>query len=183
METNDWPGKQYRNDIARSAINAPVQSEPTPPESCMTYAGAGVSISAGNELAERTKALIKLIARPGVSGDLGGFGGIFDPAKAGYKEVPLLVTGTDGAGTELQITQAINKHDTIGIDLEAMNVNDLIAQGAEPLYFTDVFSCSRLDVSIAEDIIKGICGGCKDARCALVTGETADMAEFFLSGR
>lgn len=95
----------------------------------------------------------------------------------------MLVTGTDGVGTELHIARAINKHDTIGIDLKAMNVNDLIAQGAEPLYFTDVFSCSRLDVSIAEDVIKGICGGCKDARCALVTGEIADMAEFFLSGR
>lgn len=183
METIDWPGKHYRKDIAHRAINAPVQSKATPPESGMTYAGAGVSISAGNELVERIKALVKSTARPGASGDLGGFGGVFDLAKAGYKEVPLLVTGTDGVGTKLQIAQAINKHDTIGIDLVAMNVNDLIVQGAEPLYFTDVFSCSRLDVSIAEDVIKGICDGCKDARCALVGGETAEMAEFFLSGR
>ena len=183
METIDWPGKHYRKDIAHKAINALAQSEPTPPESGMTYAGAGVSISAGNELVERIKALVKSTARPGASGDLGGFGGVFDPAKAGYKEVPLLVTGTDGVGTKLQIAQAVNKHDTIGIDLVAMNVNDLIVQGAEPLYFTDVFSCSRLDVSIAEDVIKGICDGCKDARCALVGGETAEMAEFFLNGR
>ena len=183
METIDWPGKHYRKDIAHRAINAPAQSKPITPEPGMTYAGAGVSISAGNELVERIKALVKSTSRPGASGDLGGFGGVFDLAKAGYKEVPLLVTGTDGVGTKLQIAQAINKHDTIGIDLVAMNVNDLIVQGAEPLYFTDVFSCSRLDVSIAEDVIKGICDGCKDARCALVGGETAEMAEFFLSGR
>ena len=183
METIDWPGKHYRKDIAHRAINAPTLSNQVPPESGMTYAGAGVSISAGNELVERIKSLVKSTARPGASSDLGGFGGVFDLAKAGYKEVPLLVTGTDGVGTKLQIAQAINKYDTIGIDLVAMNVNDLIVQGAEPLYFTDVFSCSRLDVSIAEDVIKGICDGCKDARCALVGGETAEMAGFFLSDR
>ena len=182
METIDWPGKHYRTDIAHRAIKHPDQSEQKPNGSGMTYAAAGVSISAGNELVERIKALVKSTTRPGASGDLGGFGGVFDLAKAGYKEVPLLVTGTDGVGTKLQIAQTVNKHDTIGIDLVAMNVNDLIVQGAEPLYFTDVFSCSKLDVSIAEDVIKGICDGCKDAQCALVGGETAEMAGFFLSG-
>ena len=183
MSTIDWPGKHYRKDIGHRAVNAPAQSKPTSHESGMTYAGAGVSISAGNELVERIKALVKSTARPGASGDLGGFGGVFDLAQAGYTEVPLLVTGTDGVGTKLQIAQVIHQHDTIGIDLVAMNVNDLVVQGAEPLYFTDVFSCSKLDVSIAEDVIKGICDGCKEARCALVGGETAEMAEFFLSGR
>lgn len=181
IETIDWPGKHYRKDIAHKATSATAQSKPTPFESGMTYAGAGVSISAGNELVERIKALVKSTARLGASGELGGFGGVFDLAEAGYNEPPLLVTGTDGVGTKLQIAQAINKHDTIGIDLVAMNVNDLIVQGAEPLFFTDVFSCSRLDVSIAEDVIKGICNGCREARCALVGGETAEMADFFLS--
>ena len=183
METIDWPGKHYRTDIAHRAINAPAESEPTSPEFSMTYEGAGVSISAGNELVERIKIFVKSTARPGASGELGGFGGVFDLAEAGYKEAPLIVTGTDGVGTKLQVAQAMGKHDTIGIDLVAMNVNDLIVQGAEPLYFTDVFSCSRLDVSIAVDVIRGICDGCKDAQCALVGGETAEMADFFLSDR
>lgn len=163
-------------------MECPAQSGLTPSEPGMTYAGAGVSISAGNELVDRIKALAKSTTRPGASGDLGGFGAVFDLAEAGYKEVPLLVTGTDGVGTKLQIAQAINKHDTVGIDLVAMNANDLIVQGAEPLYFTDVFSCSKLDVSIAEAVIKGICDGCKNAGCALVGGETAEMSGFFLAG-
>ena len=183
QESIDWPGKYCRKDIAHRATNAFAPSQPAPLQSGMTYAGAGVSISAGNELVERIKALVKLTARSGASGDLGGFGGVFDLAAAGYKETPLLVTGTDGVGTKLQIAQATNKHDTIGIDLVAMNANDLVVQGAEPLFFTDVFSCSRLNVDIAEDVIKGICQGCKDAGCALVGGETAEMAEFFLSDR
>lgn len=183
MENIDWPGKHCRSDIAHRAMNISVKSEPARSQSGMTYAEAGVSITAGNELVERIKIHVKSTARPGASGDLGGFGGVFDLAKAGYKEVPLLVTGTDGVGTKLQIAQATNKHDTIGIDLVAMNVNDLIVQGAEPIYFTDVFSCSKLDVSIAEDVVKGICDGCKESRCALVGGETAEMADFFLPGR
>ncbi|KAL8681531.1 MAG: hypothetical protein Q9186_002347 [Xanthomendoza sp. 1 TL-2023] len=183
MESIDWPGMHYRKDIAHRALKATAPSQPTHPETGMTYAGAGVSISAGNELVERIKAHVKSTARLGASGDLGGFGGVFDLAKAGYKEVPYLVTGTDGVGTKLQIAQAINTHDTVGIDLVAMNVNDLIVQGAEPLYFTDVFTCSRLDVSIAEDVIKGVCHGCKEAQCALVGGETAEMADFFVFGR
>lgn len=149
----------------------------------MTYDAAGVSITAGNELVDRIRALVKSTAIPGYSSDLGGFGGVFDLSEAGYKESPLLVTGTDGVGTKLQIAQAINKHDTVGIDLVAMNVNDLIVQGARPLYLTDVFSCSKLDVSIAEDVIKGICDGCKEAGCALMGGETAEMPGFFVSGR
>ena len=185
MESIEWPGKYCRKDIAHRALRTTTSapSEPVPSESGMTYAGVGVSISAGNELVERIKALVKSTARPGASGDIGSFGGVFDLAEAGYQEVPLLVTGTDGVGTKLQIAQAVNKHDTIGIDLVAMNVNDLIVQGAKPLYMTDIFSCSRLSVNIAEDVIKGICEGCKEAGCALVGGETAEMADFFLSDR
>ena len=179
IDTISWPGKHYRKDIAHRAMTASARSQSIPPESSMTYAGAGVSISAGNELVERIKALVRSTARAGASGDLGGFGGVIDLAKAGYEEVPLLVTGTDGVGTKLRIAQAMNKNDTIGIDLVAMNVNDLVVQGAEPLYFTDVFSCGRLDVDIAEEVIKGICDGCKEAGCALVGGETAEMADFF----
>ena len=183
IDTISWPGKHCRKDIAHRAMTPSARSQSIAPASGMTYAGAGVSISAGNELVERIKALAKSTARPGASGDLGGFGGVIDLAKAGYKEVPLLVTGTDGVGTKLRIAQAMNKNDTIGIDLVAMNVNDLVVQGAEPLFFTDVFSCGRLDVDIAEDVIKGICDGCKEAGCVLVGGETAEMADFFLPGQ
>ena len=183
IDTISWPGKHYRKDIAHRAMTPSARSQSIAPESGMTYAGAGVSISAGNELVERIKALAKSTARPGASGDLGGFGGVIDLANAGYKEVPLLVTGTDGVGTKLRIAQAMKKNDTIGIDLVAMNVNDLVVQGAEPLFFTDVFSCGRLDVDIAEDVIKGICNGCKEAGCVLVGGETAEMADFFLPGQ
>ena len=183
IDTVSWPGKHYRKDIAHRAMTASARSQSIPPGSSMTYTGAGVSISAGNELVERIKALVKSTARPGASGDLGGFGGVIDLAKAGYEEVPLLVTGTDGVGTKLRIAQAMNKNDTIGIDLVAMNVNDLVVQGAEPLYFTDVFSCGRLSVEIAEEVIKGICDGCKETGCALVGGETAEMADFFLPGQ
>ncbi|KAL9601285.1 MAG: hypothetical protein Q9219_002580 [cf. Caloplaca sp. 3 TL-2023] len=183
MNTVEWPGKYYRKDIGWRASAPLAHNVPALPDLGLTYAAAGVSISAGNELVERIKTHVRSTARPGALGGLGGFGGVFDPARAGYSEVPLLVTGTDGVGTKLQIAQAINKHDTVGIDLVAMNVNDLIVQGAEPLFFTDVFSCSELDVSIAEDVIKGVCDGCKTAQCALIGGETAEMAGFFPPGR
>lgn len=161
----------------------PAQNGLIPSEPGMTYDATGVSVSAGNELVDRIRALVKSTAIPGCSSELGGFGGVFDIFEAGYKESPLLVTGTDGVGTKLLIAQAINKHDTVGIDLVAMNVNDLIVHGAKPLYLTNVFSCSKLDVSVAEDVIKGICDGCKDAGCALIGGETAEMAGFFVPDR
>ena len=183
MDTIQWPGKHYRKDIAHRAIKAPEQSQEASSKPGMTYAEAGVSITAGNELVQRIKPLVKSTARLGASIELGGFGGVFDLTTAGYKDVPNLVTGTDGVGTKLQIAQAMQKHDTIGIDLVAMNANDLIVQGAEPLYFTDVFSCSRLDVNIAESVISGVCEGCKEASCALVGGETAEMPNFFLDDR
>ncbi|KAL9607661.1 MAG: hypothetical protein Q9167_007449 [Letrouitia subvulpina] len=183
IDTISWPGKHYRKDIAHRAMTVSARSPPTSLESGMTYAGAGVSISAGVELVERIRSLVKKTAIPAALSELGGFGGVIDPVKAGYEEVPLLITATDGVGTKLQVAQAINIHSTIGIDLLAMNANDIIVHGAKPLYFTDVFSCSKLDVNIAEDVIKGICDGCKEAGCALVGGETAEMADFFLPGR
>ena len=141
MQTIDWPGKHYRKDIAHRAINASGENEPKAPGPAMDYASAGVSISAGNELVVRIKAPVKSTARPGASSEIGGFGGIFDPAEIGYKDLPLFVFGTDGVGTKLQIAQAINKHDTVGIDLVAMNANDLVVQGAEVrhAYLNDLF--------------------------------------------
>ena len=180
MESIDWPGKYCRTDIGHRALRSKV-AEPEQDRG-LTYAGAGVSISSGNELVDRIKPLAGSTKRLGATATLGGFGGGFDLAEAGYKEAPRLVTGTDGVGTKLKIAQAIKKHDTIGIDLVAMNVNDLIVQGAEPLFFTDVYSCERLDVDIACDVIKGVCEGCKDANCALVGGETAEMSDLFRPG-
>lgn len=130
ISTISWPGKHYRKDIAHRAMAASAQNLPRPPESSMTYAAAGVSISAGAELVERIRSLVKETAIPAALSDIGGFGGTIDPAKAGYEEVPLLVTGTDGVGTKLQIAEAINVHSTIGIDLVAMNANDLVVQAS-----------------------------------------------------
>ena len=176
MASIDWPGKQHRNDIGHRALNQPAHQ---PNSTSMTYAGAGVSIESGNQLVNRIKPLVKSTARPGASSELGGFGGAFDLREAGYEDSPILVTGTDGVGTKLKIAQAIRKHDTIGIDLVAMNVNDLIVQGAEPLLFTDVYSCGKLDVDVAADVVRGICDGCREAGCALIGGETAEMAGLF----
>ena len=144
IDTISWPGKHYRKDIAHRAMTASARSQPTSPESGMTYAGAGVSISAGIELVERIKSLVKKTAIPAALSELGGFGGIIDLAKAGYEEVPLLVTGTDGVGTKLQVAQAINMHSTIGIDLVAMNSNDLIVQVSKLASFFSPFQTACL---------------------------------------
>ena len=140
----------------------------------VTYADAGVNIDAGNELVHKIKPLAKATARAGVMGGVGGFGALFDLKKAGFKD-PILVSGTDGVGTKIKLAQELNQHDTIGIDLVAMCVNDLVVQGAEPLFFLDYFATSKLDISVAENVIKGIAEGCKRAGCALVGGETAEM--------
>ncbi|MDE3016227.1 MAG: phosphoribosylformylglycinamidine cyclo-ligase, partial [Pseudomonadota bacterium] len=139
-----------------------------------TYKQAGVDIDAGNVLVGRIKPFAKATNRPGVMGGLGGFGALFDLKKTGYKD-PLLVSSTDGVGTKLKIAQAMNKHGTIGIDLVAMCVNDLVVQGAEPLFFLDYFATGKLDINVAEQVIIGIADGCKLAGCALVGGETAEM--------
>ena len=116
--------------------------------------------------------------RPGADADLGGFGGLFDLKAAGYRD-PILVSGTDGVGTKLKVAQAVGKHDTIGVDLVAMSVNDLIVQGAEPLYFLDYFACGKLDVATAADAVRGVADACRDAGCALIGGETAEMPSLY----
>jgi phosphoribosylformylglycinamidine cyclo-ligase len=138
------------------------------------YKKAGVDIDAGNELVNRIKPFAKATKRVGSFSDLGGFGALFDLKKCNFKD-PVLVSSTDGVGTKLKIAIEINKHDTIGIDLVAMSVNDLLAQGAQPLFFLDYFACSKLDVEIASKVIEGIANGCKESNCALIGGETAEM--------
>ena len=146
-----------------------------------TYKDAGVDIDAGDALVERIKPYAKATRRKGSLDDLGGFGALFDVKKAGYKD-PILVSSTDGVGTKLKIVQAMNQHDRIGIDLVAMCVNDLVVQGAEPLFFLDYFATGALSVGVAQQVIKGIAEGCKQAGCALVGGETAEMPGMYKAG-
>jgi phosphoribosylformylglycinamidine cyclo-ligase len=147
----------------------------------ISYKDSGVDIDAGNELVERIKPLAKSTQRVGADTDLGGFGGLFDLAKCNFKD-PILVSATDGVGTKLKIAQELNIHDTIGIDLVAMCVNDLIVQGAEPLLFLDYFSSSKLSIDEASSVVKGIADGCKLANCALIGGETAEMPGIYKEG-
>ena len=145
-----------------------------PPASAITYRDSGVDIDAGNALVGALKPLVQATRRPGANADLGGFGGLFDLKAAGYRD-PILVAANDGVGTKLKIAIQTGRHATIGIDLVAMSVNDLVVQGAEPLFFLDYYACGRLDVTIARDVIAGIAAGCREAGCALIGGETAEM--------
>lgn len=145
------------------------------------YKQAGVDIDAGNELVNRIKPFAKATKRIGADSDLGGFGALFDLKKCNFKD-PVLVSSTDGVGTKLKVAIEVGKHDTIGIDLVAMSVNDLVVQGAEPLFFLDYFACSKLDVDVASQVIKGIADGCKLAGCALIGGETAEMPGMYSAG-
>jgi phosphoribosylformylglycinamidine cyclo-ligase len=141
--------------------------------SSLTYRDAGVDIEAGDALVERIKPFAQRTMRPEVLGGIGGFGALFEVSKK-YKN-PVMVSGTDGVGTKLKLAFRMKKHDTIGIDLVAMSVNDILVAGAEPAFFLDYFACGKLDVDVAADVVKGIADGCEQAGCALIGGETAEM--------
>jgi phosphoribosylformylglycinamidine cyclo-ligase len=147
----------------------------------LTYADAGVSIAAGNALVKAIAPLARSTARPGANAELGGFGGFFDLKAAGYDD-PLLVAANDGVGTKLKLAIDLGKHDGVGIDLVAMCVNDLIVQGAEPLLFLDYFASAKLDAQVAEAVIASIAAGCREAGCALIGGETAEMPGMYAPG-
>src|SRR5215218_3512386 len=147
----------------------------------LTYAGAGVDIDAGNRVVELIKPLVRATARPGAEAEIGGFGGLFDLKRAGFSD-PVLVAATDGVGTKLKIAVETGRHETIGIDLVAMSVNDLVVQGAEPLFFLDYFACGKLAPDVGAQVVKGVAAGCREAGCALIGGETAEMPGLYQAG-
>ncbi|HTP91373.1 MAG TPA: phosphoribosylformylglycinamidine cyclo-ligase [Xanthobacteraceae bacterium] len=145
------------------------------------YAAAGVDIDAGNRMVELIKPLVRRTARAGADSEIGGFGGLFDLKAAGFSD-PLLVAATDGVGTKVKIAIETARHDTIGIDLVAMSVNDLVVQGAEPLFFLDYFACGKLDPAVGAQVVSGIATACRETRCALIGGETAEMPGLYRTG-
>src|SRR6478752_5780506 len=147
----------------------------------LTYAGAGVDIDAGNRMVELIKPLVRSTARPGADAEIGGFGALFDLKRLGFAD-PVLVAATDGVGTKLKIAIETGTHHTIGIDLVAMSANDLVVQGAEPLFFLDYFACGKLDPESASAIVAGIAEGCRESGCALIGGETAEMPGLYREG-
>jgi phosphoribosylformylglycinamidine cyclo-ligase len=147
----------------------------------LTYAQAGVDIDAGNRMVDLIKPLVRATARAGADAEIGGFGGLFDLKGAGFRD-PVLVASTDGVGTKVKIAIETGRHDTIGIDLVAMSVNDLVVQGAEPLFFLDYFACSKLAPEVGAAVVAGVARGCKEAGCALIGGETAEMPGLYQAG-
>ena len=177
IKTITYPNVFYRKDIGHRNLNS------TTAETPLTYAQAGVSITAGNELVSRIKALVASTARPGTNASIGGFGGLFSLSEAGYHNTGTTLIGAiDGIGTKLFLAQQLGIHNTVGIDLVAMNVNDLVVQGAEPLFFLDCYTCSKLDVNTAASFVSGVASGCRESNCALIGGETAEMPGLFSKG-
>lgn len=177
-----WRARRLLKSPTSFAIGAAVTaSTPTPAAPTpLTYRDAGVDIDAGNALVERIKPLVKRSFRPEVMGGLGGFGALFD-LSGKYRE-PVLVSGTDGVGTKLKLAQQLGRHDTIGIDLVGMCVNDVLVQGAEPLFFLDYFATGKLDIETTVAVVGGIAKGCEMAGCALIGGETAEMPDMYAAG-
>ncbi|KAK6878445.1 Bifunctional purine biosynthetic protein PUR2,5 [Candida tropicalis] len=172
--------KYNRKDIAHRAFR---DADKTAAAGGVTYADSGVSVDNGNLFVENIKAMVKSTSRSGADSDIGGFGGLFDLKAAGYNtDDTLLVAATDGVGTKLRIAQIMDIHNTVGIDLVAMNVNDLVVQGAEPLIFLDYFATGKLDIEIAAQFVEGVANGCKQAGCALVGGETSEMPGMYDEG-
>ena len=147
----------------------------------LTYADSGVDIDAGNRLVDLIKPMVRATARAGADAEIGGFGGLFDLKAAGFKD-PVLVAATDGVGTKVKIAIETGLHDGIGVDLVAMSVNDLVVQGAEPLFFLDYFACGKLDPEATAAIVAGIAEGCRESGCALIGGETAEMPGLYKDG-
>ncbi|RKF59090.1 Bifunctional purine biosynthetic protein ADE1 [Erysiphe neolycopersici] len=178
VENIKFDGMFYRKDIAHRAL---IPSASHPKKEALTYKSAGVNIDAGNEFVERIRKAVASTARPGADAEIGGFGGELNLDQAGYKGAPILVGAIDGVGTKLMIAQAMRNHNSVGIDLVAMNVNDLIVQGAEPLMFLDYYGCSVLNQESAAAFVEGVAAGCRIAKCALVGGETAEMPNMYKS--
>ncbi|SCU86419.1 LAMI_0D01992g1_1 [Lachancea mirantina] len=182
VECVQFKNRYFRKDIAYRAFRA-ADAAAKQQNEALTYAEAGVSVDNGNLLVQKIKNKVKSTRRPGADSDIGGFGGLFDLKAAGYNtDETLLVAATDGVGTKLIIAQETGIHDTVGIDLVAMNVNDLVVQGAEPLIFLDYFATGALDIKVATDFVSGVADGCIAAGCALVGGETSEMPGMYPPG-